>query len=92
MNKHTPGPWTVVNWGTKSKIIHGLLCIATTGNQQTSSETDADARLIAAAPELLEALHRVVGELVYMDEKLPYSNANAALDIVRAAIAKAEGK
>jgi hypothetical protein len=68
MSKHTPGPWKL--YGPKklrpqfSKIIlevqdaNGLPVIPWTGfeNDRTKSENRANARLIAAAPALLEAL------------------------------------
>ena len=50
-------------------------------------ELDANARLIAAAPELLAALYAIA-----TDPSAIYSGANAHLgDIARAAIAKAKG-
>jgi hypothetical protein len=58
----------------------------------SAPEAEANARLIAAAPELLAALRRTIGELEYAAEKLPHSNAREALSMARAAIAKAEGK
>ena len=85
---HTPGPWHKRNvteiWGGPDKHI------ASTKNRSMdngliSHEIDANARLIAAAPEMLEALKaaRVVVEA---------DGARATLSIIDAAIAKAEGK
>ena len=57
VSRHTPGPWRV-----KGARIHdcqpGIDCIAT---MQVSNQPnwDADAALIAAAPELLECLRAV---------------------------------
>ena len=59
---HTPGPWTVNgNIGRKSEL--GIMAdaapciIATMGNQKEwPAEAEANARLIAAAPDLLAAL------------------------------------
>lgn len=59
------------------------------GYRTECAERDANARLIAAARELLEAAVRAEGELIYAAEKLPHSNARQALAQVRAAIAKA---
>ena len=68
MSKHTPAPWHVEGrtvYGAKSGhiISHGInshgdgpkgyVC-------NTSGTTEADARLIAAAPRLLEELQRLV--------------------------------
>jgi hypothetical protein len=52
MNKHTPGPWHLFE--------RNRLCIESpTGNValcNLARNSEADAKLIAAAPELLEAL------------------------------------
>jgi hypothetical protein len=47
-----------------------------------------DAHLIAAAPELLQALEMALGAVEYFDE---HEGAPMLLDAVRAAIAKARG-
>jgi hypothetical protein len=47
-----------------------------------------DAHLVAAAPELLEALEMALGAVEYFDE---HEGAPMLLDAVRAAIAKARG-
>ncbi len=47
-----------------------------------------DAHLIAAAPDLLEALEMALGAVEYFDE---HEGAPMLLDAVRAAIAKARG-
>ena len=93
--KHTPGPWTVTADGAGWYIEcspergHSVAYIrAEIGDedQDTSDdEKESNARLIAAAPELLEAL------------KLIANAENSALDlayckgIARAAITKATG-
>ena len=77
--QHTPGPWTVDN-----QYIHGpdgirFLAVAGDGAGQ------ANARLIASAPDLLAALYSIATE-----PSAIYSGANARIgDIARAAIAKA---
>lgn len=54
MSKHTPGPWKAVVWGTANRIVSAdLVLIAETPRHRNA---DADANLIAAAPELLDAL------------------------------------
>jgi hypothetical protein len=58
---HTPGSWEVV-----SKLVGPLhieadgVLIAMVGSEVSFSRCEADARLIAAAPELLEALQELV--------------------------------
>ena len=84
---HTPGPWT----------ISGASTIKTLGGNKTyiasiaKNDRPANARLIAAAPDLLEALKALQRQALqgnargdeWMDE---------ALELTRAAIAKAEGR
>ena len=95
MTAHTPGPWKVeVNPDDVSEVW-GI--VSAEGKEIV--ETDAgfyppslnDARLIAAAPELLEALRVVIasGGL-----ERPGSDANAAnaLSVARAALAKVRGE
>lgn len=54
---HTPGPW---------KVFKGRWCTVNSGNKQVaSSMTESDATLIAAAPELLEALKGVLSHPKY---------------------------
>ena len=48
--KHTPGPWAVADMVRPSVLIGGV-CVRLPIND----EANANARLIAAAPELLEA-------------------------------------
>lgn len=97
--KHTPGPWRYTREITKQGIdkafIVGERYIAeifnfcnphsapqyTTENDGFFVEAQANARLIAAAPDMLEALKAVLD-----------NPASPDIAIVRAAIAKAEGK
>lgn len=93
--KHTPGPWRLMN---SSKA--GFLNVYTTHQTgeleatdficeigpgaRNEGEINANARLIAAAPELLEAC-KAVSRLDYLQEH------NALAAQVKAAIQKAEG-
>jgi hypothetical protein len=70
-NRHTPGPWRIGksggsvvtdneiedavggSWGEDAKTFYG-------GNLIAESITPANARLIAAAPDLLEALRELI--------------------------------
>lgn len=88
--KHTPGPWEVLD-GTRVGVTLPSLtegcgydshCIALTYGHDQRIDARANARLIAAAPELLEALRNYVdGCSLSID----------ALAVARAAIAKATG-
>jgi hypothetical protein len=79
MSAHTPGPWTAIetpesshhDWRIKATRL--FIGVAT-------DNSEADARLIAAAPELLEALEYLVS-----------LGGGDCLEPARAAIAKAKG-
>lgn len=58
---HTPGPWSVVPGTNCFHVKAPDWYVAKTGND--TPEAQANARLIAAAPELLEMLQAVVGLL-----------------------------
>ena len=94
MSGHTKGPWEFRPLtGEDSRgmgYIHGGpvdACIAHTGDSSLwTSENEANARLIAAAPEMLEALQAIAnGEGVYGAQAHEYKQ------IARAAISKATG-
>jgi len=63
MTKHTPRPWTIIEVPNERRplVAHGDLPIARIHPAQGSME--ANARLIAAAPDLLEALMGARGVL-----------------------------
>ena len=103
MSAHTPGPWTFeLESGTPGKDdndIGGIygpeksqVCWFGNGTQYYPSEgkppTEADAHLIAAAPELLDALRQWAWAEANGDEA-EIANARLSRD---AAIAKAEGR
>lgn len=59
--KHTPGPWRILEKSasiqdSKGDSIVSWVGIATSNFELKSEEYKANAKLIAAAPELLEAL------------------------------------
>ena len=103
---HTPGPWHVGGKGNAivyADVEGGSYAVANavTFHGQPNFEDAANARLIAAAPDLLEALRKLVG--LIMDEHgsgadlLPVHHEfdpehYAAIREARASIAKAEGR
>lgn len=89
MTKHTPGPW-VVNPIQLNQIAtpDARLEIARATVLRDQHETIANARLIAAAPELLEALKAIVKSLADQDDEGLIEHAQQMID-ARAAIAKA---
>jgi len=99
---HTPGPWTIHESALSSSLVKELHIGTPTRTAAcvyddcaagilVRSEVKANARLIAAAPELLEALERI--STAY-DETLRHPIAAPLLHAIygaRAAIAKARG-
>lgn len=92
---HTPGPWVVENYGDgDARVIHSdgatrICFMATAGSNGDPARISADARLIAAAPEMLAALRAI------RDRAAETAQTNATREIVRwcgAAIAKAEDR
>ena len=95
MSAHTPGPWKVTDARTEDDgETYGALIVQTADATIASNiYHEADARLIASAPDLLYALKRVVerpGPLFHLvlDEHEKHWPQIAA---ARAAIAKATG-
>ena len=98
MAEHTPGPWIVVGSGFMvSTCANHKRCqaIDATRSGYTRDEDNANAHLIAAAPELLAALKEIAkgkGEF----SRDPLEHASNTIDsmkaIANAAIAKAQGK
>jgi hypothetical protein len=98
MNKHTPGPWSLTKSGVS--VDAGKIRIRMEAGGQTD-EIKANARLIAAAPDLLDEL-RIMRDWLQeqLGEWLPvepshYPNQQLTemrehLDHIEAEIAKAE--
>ena len=95
--KHTPGPWV-------ARKVRGLGYPGQSGyaidfNEDQEQVVDyvyeeADARLIASAPELLEALEDLKREVILSDVPSHYidSHFKPWIDKARAAIKKATGE
>lgn len=96
--KHTPGPWIYTNWGKdgdeaniRAKDGENTLHIGVVSFRNV----DANARLIAAAPELLEALESILKTLNAVTEHTPYNGIVETTDSYKnaiSAIAKAKGE
>ena len=96
MSKHTPGPWEIEEYldfgdeywygGNQGFTIHAGPAVLGSTNKGDIPKAQANARLIAAAPELLAALKaaKKYTELLIFQVAL-----NAQID---EAIAKAEGR
>jgi hypothetical protein len=93
MSKPTPGPWKVVDFSQSENLIFiaenksNGMCIADINTNEHEGSFLANARLIAAAPDLLEAMRSVA-----IADRLNISEWNAAMRLVDAAIAKANGE
>ncbi len=79
--KHTPGPWEL---HTSPYLKFATVVIADVAHEIRSELSEHDARLIAAAPDLLEALQEML-----LQHGVRRGNGASAL--ARAAIAKATG-
>jgi hypothetical protein len=97
MSKHTSGPWTIrkmrtyafiggVGWDDFARVVKRL-----EGDDEDSPEGIANAHLIAAAPDLLEALKAMVKHAEVQDFR---DGVEPSLETQRAkdVIAKAEGR
>ena len=91
---HTPGPWTFEGGNNENCEVQAdgttidlTRCDRNTGNHVISrDEMEANARLVAAAPILMDACQQIM-HLYKKDGHL----LNFNVDIVRIAIAKATG-
>lgn len=103
MSKHTPGPWRVENLGphwNNPDITNFAICWSVDGERVVDHVyEEADANLIAAAPELLEALVAMRtmmdagAQPRKLDEALSWrENDNLARRLCDEAIAKATGE
>jgi hypothetical protein len=87
MSKHTPGPWNIDTDGGVPASIHAdikAVCLLGYDNNTPTENWEPNAHLIAASPELLEALQKIVnnwGDLHPKDRQQ-----------ARQAIAKAKGE
>ncbi len=85
--KHTPGPWQVVKNGHETYI-------GDINQNAIQLMNEANANIMASAPELLEALKIAEKRIIDLTE-MNYASKEASsetLGIIKQAIAKAEGK
>lgn len=99
MTKHTAGTWAFAKYSAKrfglgrrgEGAFFFLQCVYGSADDP---QARADARLIAAAPDLLEALQLAMPALESMRKQWPRCTHDDSLDVLqtaRAAIAKATG-
>lgn len=94
MSAHTPGPWSVeIDHQTETpefiRAYHKGEMFDIASLSDETEDIKANARLIAAAPDLLAALDDLLSYLEGYDHDYP--EAAPKFDRARAAIAKAEG-
>lgn len=84
---HTPGPWNI------GAMESGMACVdGPNGEEVTGWIKSSDATLIAAAPDLLEALQLLLAWAKDVHNPNAIARINyAGMDVAIAAIAKAEG-
>ena len=100
MTKHTPGPWSTHREGfstvyVEARLRQGVIQeVAACGPTEAGQEQqEANARLIAAAPELLDALEMVIKEQApSYHECIDDGEPECAWCIARKAMAKARGE
>lgn len=93
--KHTPGPWFAE--GTAVFTKQGAYYVAETEIERKSftkrgGEARANAALIAAAPEMLEALEKMLRLVEIEYEGTHFPDVASKIDDARKAIAKAKGE
>lgn len=105
---HTPGPWVNVGhfgqWPNESFHVemrsdttteHVATMDVLNNTRVARERADANAQLIAAAPELLKALKIIVGQWESLPETIQVPdliNINEMWDAARSIIARAEGR
>ena len=92
---HTKGPWNLVWWGNE-QYPFPLSILANNDGAWVSRggevSSEANARLIAAAPDLLEAAHEAELQIQYMHRMFGETGTgNNVLAQLAAAISKATG-
>lgn len=107
MSNHTPGPWvfsdnTKLGWKTNPYSVSvkrkgHFTAVADIPNRKllTDEEKKANARLISAAPDLLEALKEITSDYAErfdLDDPSTNPGIKSSIKLARAAIAKATGE
>ena len=105
MSKHTPAPWKSQAMSRNGYLESARVIFDAAGNEicridyeamPTGSEgikkSDENGALLAAAPELLDALKDIIGYAAAEIGIPPNEAVGGAFKKARAAIAKAEGK
>lgn len=105
MSKHTPGPWIVSPWHNVSEDCEFLVDFLPIGPSLEGpfvanvlllnsdyAEANANARLIAAAPDLLDICERLLGFTHHYAHESALLAGEGMLAKAKAIIAQAKGK
>ena len=101
MNSYKPGPWHVDPKAAEESFFEDVsilrqdglaVAVAVHNGDILPPEPEANALLIAAAPDLLEALKLFVRAEKMARDGNPPQDADKLIDLGDAAIAKAEGR
>ena len=101
-SKHTPGPWEVfddvegcefpgIDNAGESIVLCGSIFDDGGIRGDTKEERLANARLIAAAPDMLEAIEETLQSVVMNRLHDTIEISRDAIELLRAALAKAKG-
>ena len=94
--KHTPGPWHVGSTiALRHRVIDGNANEVATMKGEFELEKQANARLIAAAPEMLEALcsiYYMANLQLVLESKYSKPTVAIIMSQLESAIAKARGE
>jgi hypothetical protein len=90
--KHTQGPWKRTGMRIYRETLHGNRVATVESAKLPPEESEANARLIAAAPDLLAALKWAMGSHRYSARTTTNEAYCNAVDRANSAIAKAEGR
>ncbi len=93
--KHTPGPWKVELYGDQYEVWNQNTFVCSTDSKlfrtaHSQFEDKPNAKLIAAAPTMFEALKAL--EEQFETEEADGHNRSAVLMVIQNALKKVEGK
>jgi len=86
--KHTAGPWKAVEWSCHAPTTikaRDVIIAECSGHGRDADESLADSRLIAAAPEMLEALIAVMDVIPFATNPIDSEIHQRAYAVIRKA-------
>lgn len=85
MSGHTPGPWTATACNSAGTLVYHRVTSGATRIAGVYDANEANAKLIAAAPDLADALRSLINTM----EPPRTVKATTSWDVARAILAKA---